>query len=144
MCFHCVFVTEKPMISMNLKIILVLRINKFVFQLVPTGTPMKVPMFTRLQKQSRHIQEETLPLDTLKWTQTKFLACDVSLFFSLPFCLASCLPLSLSVRSQLSPLHRQNLNLAANKTIFLQEYCSHYDHVNDALYCIFNLDILLP
>lgn len=60
------------------------RENKFVFQLVPTGTPMKVPMFTRLQKRSRRLQEETSPLvSQTHWsglTKTKILACDVFFF----------------------------------------------------------------
>lgn len=47
----CAFIVymlhKKPMSGMNLKVILVPERNKFVFQSVPTGTPMKVPMFTR-------------------------------------------------------------------------------------------------
>lgn len=69
--------------GMNLWIILVPQRNKFVFQLVPTGTPMKVPMFTGSQEQSRHIQEETSPpgSQTLMWThKQKHLAHDAPLF----------------------------------------------------------------
>ncbi len=76
-----------------LKIILVLQKNKFVFQLVPTGTPMKVPMFTRLQKRFS---------DTLKWTHKQ--AFWHVMFFSF---FSGFLSASLSF----SPLHGQNLNL---------------------------------
>lgn len=60
--------------------------------------PVNEPVFARLQQRIRHIGEEMLPRgfsDTLKWTQTKILACDVSLFFFF-FVLSVWLPLCLS------------------------------------------------
>lgn len=124
MCFHCVFATGKKKKANGgqewiFELFLVPQRNKFVFQLVPTGTPMKVPMFTRSQKQSRHIQEETWSppgsqtrRSGLTNTKTSGTRCSSLLRLSvrLPVCLSP--P---SAHSQLSPLHGQNLNLAANQ-----------------------------
>lgn len=149
MCFHCVYLQQKSQWQeWILTLFLVPQRKKFVFQLVPTGTPMKVPMFMRLPKQSKHIQEETSPLvSQTHWTglaNKKKLSCDVHpfLFPSLSFCLASCLPLSFFeyTHSWVHFMGKTWIELPI-KTIFLWEYCSHYDHINDALY-IFNLDIL--
>lgn len=96
-------------------------------------------MFTRLQNRHRCIQEKT-SVSPLKWTQTKILACDV-LFLSLSGFLSASVSLhscECNIILQLSPLHGQNLNLAANQNSIFENII----HVGDALH-IFHLDILL-
>lgn len=137
MCFHYVIATEKncKWQEWTVKIVLVPRRKELVFQLVPTRTPVKVPMFTRLQKHSA---------GPLRWSQNEVLACD-GLFC---FCLSVWLPVRLFHYAHVnatsfciwSGLHGQNLNLAANQKS-RQYFWEHCSCVSDALY-IFNLDIL--
>lgn len=98
---------------------------------------MNVPMFVKLQKRSKHSQEEMLLLDCqthLNGLLTKILACDISLFFFLTLFVIHC--------THLNQTLLQNLNLAANQNnTFFGKYCSHGDHFSDALYNL-NLDIL--
>lgn len=72
-------------------------------------------------------------------TASKRISCGV--FFSF-FFLFVWFPvrLALSVDSQLSSPHGQNLNQAANRNSILLEYCSHHEHFNDALFiCTFSV-----
>lgn len=81
--------------------------------------PVNKPVFARLQQRIRHIGEEMLPRgfsDTLKWTQTKILACDVSLFFFFfLFFLSGFRSAYLIQYIHLNATLLQNLNLAANQ-----------------------------
>lgn len=65
--------------------------------------------------------------------------------FSFSFCLSVWLPVCLSLFSTLTAESTSRAKLESScqsKLCFSWDYCSHYDHVNDAL-DIFNLDILL-
>lgn len=94
MCFHCVFSTEKPMTGMNLK-------NNFGSSEKQVCLPVSA---NRNTHESANVHEVTEAKhsggnvascfsDTLKWTQTQMLACDVSLF---SFFLSASLSLSFS------------------------------------------------
>lgn len=129
-------------------IILAPQRNKFVFQFVPIGTLMKVPMFMRLLKQSQHIQEETSPLvSQTHWTgltnKKNVMGCFYLSFFPFIFKLLVCLslPLSLWVHSCDITSWAKLESSCQWKQYFLWEYCSYYVHANDALY-IFNLVML--
>ncbi len=132
----CAFiVTEKPMAGMNPKSILVPQRNKFVFQLVPTGTPIKVPTL-RGYRGDADASRRKCRLSFLRhWSGLKQNIWHV--MFSLFCCLSVWLPVCLSV-STLTVTPRAKLESSCqSKTIFLWEYCSLYNHVNEALY-IFN------
>lgn len=108
------------------------------------NTEKSANVLMRLPKQSVPIQEKMsfLVPDTPNWTHKQhqkeyrvgFFFLFFFLFVWLPVCLA------LSVDSQLSSPHGQNLNQAANQNSILLAYCSHHEHFNDALFiCTFSV-----